>query len=176
MARNWFKDGQLDTAALDELEANLKAVTDKTGGLLDISLGKGLVWAFRCGHSKLLYPSDYAKEWGRLYGIGLGPDVCSEALDSEYMQDLPSMGDQVRRITQIMHPMHVTRAQMDLVSVTPQEWEQRTTVLDQEDADYQERVPILLTKQLQKSPAMKALYAQWETRNGPLNLQTRKGA
>lgn len=168
MARNWFKDGQLDTAALDELEANLKTVTDRTGGIIDQMSGKGLVPAFRCGHSRLLYEADYLKEWGKLYGVGLGPDPVSEALDSDYDTPPPVMGNTVRRITQIMHGLCSTRAQMDFVMVTPGEWEARTTVLASEDPDYDRRCRIILPKQLAKSAGLKALYAEWERRNGSI--------
>lgn len=159
-------DGSLNVALLDELEASLKAVTDNTGRLMDRAAGKGMLPAFRCGHSGLLYPPDYAKEWGRLYGIGLGPDVCSEALDSDYDTAPPEVDSSIKRITQIMHGMRVTKAQMDLVSVTPEEYSARTTVLDQEDPDYDKRAPILLEKQLKKSGTLQALYAEWERRNG----------
>ena len=166
MARNWFKDGQIDTALLDELEAAVKAVTDKTGGIMDQVTGKNLVPAFQCGHSQLLYPPDYAKEWGRLYGIGLGPDVCSEALDSDYHTAPPVIDNNIRRITDVMHGLVVTKAQMDFVMVTPEALAAAPTVLALGDEHYEERAPILLQKQLAKSQPLKALFAEWERRNG----------
>lgn len=170
----WMKDGQLNEAALQTLEDNLLTVTDKIGGLVDLVMGKNLVPAFRCGHSRLLYPADYLKAWGKRYGIGLGPSPVSEALDSDYDSAPPVVDRYTSRITQIMHGLGVTNAQMDFVMVQPTEWEARTTVIAADDPLYDSRVSIILPKQIAKSPAIKALYAEWERRNGPVTNQLRR--
>lgn len=161
---------------MEELESELKTVTDKIGGLIDRINGEGLVPAFRCGHSQLLYPGNYLKEWGKLYGIGQGPLPVSEALDSDYDTAPAKLDSSVKSITQIMHGLSVTGAQMDFLLVTQEEFDARPTVLATEDPDYEARCEIILPKQLAKSGTLKALYAQWEQRNGSIKqLLARRG-
>lgn len=148
MARQWMKDGVIDTAALDEIEAMLLSVTDKTGALMDRVTGKGMVPAFQCGHSGLLLPGDYVKEWGRKYGIGLGPHPVSEVLDTDYSIPPAPITPDLRRIEQIMHPFGVSFAQVDLMLVTPNDLEVKAAILDQDDRGMYERVKILREKQL----------------------------
>lgn len=149
MARNWFTaDGKIDTVALDEIEAMLKAVTDKTGSLMDRVAGKGMIPAFQCGHSGLLLPGDYVKEWGRKYGIGLGPHPVSEVLDSDYDVPPAPITPDIRRLEQIMHPVGVSFAQVDLMLVTPEEMTARAAIVDRDDPGMYERVKIIREKQL----------------------------
>lgn len=149
MARNWYgTDGKIDTAALDEIEAMLQAVTDRTGSLMDRISGKGMIPAFQCGHSSLLLPGDYVKEWGRKYGIGLGPHPVSEVLDTDYSVPPPPITPDIRRIEQIMHPIEVSFAQVDLMLVSPDEFAAKAAILDLEDPDMLERVKIIREKQL----------------------------
>jgi len=148
MARNWFKDGQIDTAQLDQIEAMLLAVTNNTGKLMDIVSGKGMVPAFQCGHSGLLLPGDYVKEWGRLYGIGLGPHPVSEVLDTDYSIPPAPITPDIRRIEQIMHPVGVCFAQVDLMLVTPEELVTKAAITDLEDRGMHERIKIIHEKQM----------------------------
>lgn len=158
---------------LEEIESQLRTVTDQVGRLMDQVSGKGLVPAFRCGHSQLLYPGDYLKQWGKLYGIGLGPTPVSEALDSDYDTELPAVDRSTKRLTQIMHGLTVCKSQMDFVLVRPEELEYSGTVLALGDEDYDQRAPILLERQLKRSQALKVLYAEFEKRNGPVTVQRR---
>lgn len=161
MGRDWFKDGQLDTRALDDLEASIREVTDKTGGLMDLVLQKNFEPGFICGHSRLFFPPDYLKEWGKLYGIGLGPDPVSEALDSDYDTAPPEITPRTRSIDQIMHPLMVTRAQVDFVLLPPGSGIARA-VLAEEDTALEKRVAIIRPKQLaNKRGQLRVMQAAW---------------
>lgn len=100
--------------------------------------------AFRCSRTGLLYPSDYVEEWGRKYGIGLGPVPISEALVNDYHRDIA--GD--------MHGLSVARAQIDMVEVTEEEFIQNQAILDIDDPKYKARSDIMRSKQLLKSSKM----------------------
>lgn len=137
---------------LAALEADVKAVTDRMTIIDDILRQRGagvdMVLAFQCGHSRLYYPSDYVRNWGRLYGIGLGPNVVSEALDSAYDVPPPPITPAIRSMDQIMHPFQHCRAQMDTVLVERSVMEADKAVLGVNDGWYQRRAPILRAKQL----------------------------
>jgi len=149
---------------LFEAESNLLAVTDKVGGLMDLVLQKGFVPAFRCNHSGLLLPGDYVKQWGRKYGIGLGPSPVSEVLDTDYETDAPDITPQIRSIEQIMHPVGPCFSQVDLVMVAPGEMQASAAILDNEDQGMFKRVAIVRPRQLENPRGrLRALQAKWET-------------
>lgn len=100
-----------DQARLAAIEANLQSVTDNTAKLDKLIKGGELMY-FQCLHSGKFYPPDYVKQWGRLYGIGLGRDVVSECLDTAY--DVEPSLYKIRSVSQIMHPCFVSRAPMDV--------------------------------------------------------------
>lgn len=134
---------------IEQLESELLTVTDKIGGLMDIINGKGLVPAFRCGHSGLLFDGDYLKEWGRKYGVGLGPTPVSEVLDSRYDCAPPKLTAQIRSLDQIMHPLGHTFAQVDMLLVRPEELTgDKAAVTMASDPYVQRRARIVLAKQL----------------------------
>lgn len=135
---------------LEALEENLKSVTDNYGKLMDLVLQKGFKPAFRCTHSGLLLPGDYVKEWGRKYGIGLGPQPVSEVLDSDYDTAPPSLTNDVESIEQIMHPVGPSFAQVDFLMVAPSELTtDHLAVLDLEDRKMRKRSNIIMKRQLQ---------------------------
>lgn len=105
---------------------------------------------FRCSHSGLLYPADYVKEWGRKYGIGLGPVPISEALDSQYHIDPPK---NFRHVHDNTHPVGVCRAQMDYIEVDNPKPEQ-IAIIDADDPGMVERMKIIREKQ-KKNPKSK---------------------
>lgn len=104
--------------------------------------------AFRCAWTGLYYPADYFKEWGRLYGIGLGPTPVSEALNSR--TDLPCCIPEGNTMDSAMHPVEVVASQMDLVEVTEDEYNSNRAVLASEDPRLEKRAKILRAKQLEK--------------------------
>jgi len=133
---------------LDQIEEELRAVTDQVGRIMDRIQQKGYVPAFRCGHSGLLLPSNYVKDWGRDgIGIGLGPDPVSEVFDSLYDVE-PSLVN-IRSLDDIMHPLQVTRAQVDLVMVAPEDLQERSAVLARDDRHCVRRAGIVRARQLQ---------------------------
>ena len=135
---------------LEEVEFNLAAVTTKLTVIDKIisasKLGVDMVMVFRCNHSGLYYPSDYVREWGRLYGIGLGPDPVSEALNTEYEVDPPAITPDIRRVEQIMHPVGHCRVQVDMHLVAA---DLATFAIPvHEDQFMEKRAEIIRTKQL----------------------------
>lgn len=135
-----------------ELIANVKAVTDRMAVvdriIKDNRLGVETVMVFRCGESGLLYPGDYIRQWGRLYGIGLGPHPVSESLQSEYEVDPPRITPSIESIEQIMHPLRVSGVQMDLDLVSKEEALLAVPVIAIEDRNMKLRARILYAKQL----------------------------
>ena len=134
---------------LKELESQLRAATDKIGRLMDRILQKGFVPAFRCNHSGLLLPGNYVKDWGREgIGIGLGPDPVSEVLDTDYDTAPAPISPEIRRVEQVMHPVGVCRAQVDLIMVHPEEFEASKAILDREDRLMERRCSIVRARQM----------------------------
>jgi len=164
MKTQWvLPDGSVNTSALDDLEAALKATTDQTGGFMDIVLQKGFFPAFVCNHSGLLLPGDYVKEWGRSYGHGMGRDVSSEVLDSDYYAELQNPEARgVRSANQIAFPVGPSFAQVDRVMVSPAQFEQSKAIIDLQDEGYFERMKIILPKQLNNSPRLRMIHARFE--------------
>ena len=139
----------MDERKIAELEAQLRAVTDSVGRLMDMVQQKGYVPAFVCNHSGLLLPGNYVKDWGRDgIGIGLGPDPVSEVLDTDYDTAPAPITPEIRRVEQVMHPVGVCRAQVDLVMVAPEEFEARKAILERQDRLMERRCSIVRQKQL----------------------------
>lgn len=163
MINKWLnQDGTINTAALDEIEAALKATTDATGGLMDTVQQKGFVPAFVCNHSGLYLPGDYVKEWGRAYGIGLGPDPVSEVLDSDYDTAPPAITPDIRRIEQIMHPVGPSMSQVDRVMVHPSVFKSTAAIMARDDREMQKRAGIVRERQLiNKRGRLRTMQAAW---------------
>lgn len=154
---------------LAALEGNFRAVTDQVGRLMDIVLQKGFEPAFRCAHSGLLLPGNFVKDWGREFGVGYGPSPVSEILDTDYSVPPPAITPDIRRIEQIMHPVRVCGAQVDLVMVSPEEFEAKAAILDSRDPGMERRASIVRAKQMQNPQSrLPNVYAAWE--------RARKGA
>lgn len=110
--------------------------------------GRLTVLGFRCNHSGLYFPADYVKNWGRGYGSGLGPSPVSETLDSDYETAPPALTGDIRNIEQIMHPLVVTKAQIDLMDVDEQDFKNSQLVLAVNDPYLEKRARIIRPKQL----------------------------
>lgn len=110
--------------------------------------------AFRCARTNLLYPEDFVEEWGRKYGIGLGPVPISEALVNDYHRKVVEDGEEP------MHPLSVCRAQVDLVDVTPEEFEERKAILSIDDPKLNTRSAIMRGRQILKSAKLKQLLPE----------------
>jgi len=150
-----------------QLIENVRSLTDRMTLVDQVlksnKLGKDVVLAFRCGESGLLYPADYVKQWGRLYGIGLGPHPVSESLQSDYYTDPPPITNETRSFDQIMHPLYVSCAQMDSLLVPLQEFEESKAILDLDDRHYYRRAPVLREKQLANSQGkLRNMAVAWE--------------
>ena len=164
MKNNWLNgDGTINLAALQEIEEALKATTDQTGGLMDIVLQKNFVPAFVCNHSGLLLPGDYVKEWGRKYGIGMGPDVSSEVLDTDYYTAPPDITPQIKSIEQIMHPVGPCFSQVDRVMVAPTQFSLDKAIIERDDTDMHVRAKIVRARQMVNPLGrLRVMQAAWE--------------
>lgn len=119
------------------------------------------VKAFRCSHSGKYYPHDYAKEWGRKYGIGLGPVPVSECLDTIEGQPIVESSDDEATL---MRPVGVTCAQVDFVEVEESEYEANRLILAIEDPRMITRSEILRRNQRKKSASMEQRFKLLEER------------
>jgi len=152
---------------IEQLIQNVRSISDRMD-LVDTvlknnKLGRDTVLAFRCGESGLLYPADYVKEWGRLYGIGLGPHPVSESLQSDYYTDPPPITNDTRSFDQIMHPLYVSCAQMDSILVPAEEFEADKAILDLDDKGYFRRAPVLRAKQIANAKGkLRNMAVAWE--------------
>lgn len=151
-----------------ELLENVKTFTDHKKYVDAIfksaRLGKDMVVAFQCGHSGMLYPADYLKEWGKKYGIGLGPEPVSECLDSEYDSAPALMTSEIKSFEQIAHGVVVTKAQLDHVLVSVDAFDSLQLITALADPFGEKRMKIVRVNQLKnpksRLPEMALLYNQ----------------
>lgn len=169
----WLDDkGKLNIEALDQLAADLKAVTDSTASLdqvvKDAKLGRPTVVAFRCSHTGMFFPSDYVKQWGSKYGIGLGSSPISESLNSQYDVAPPSMQGRTKSNKfQMMHPLESSKAQIDYVIIPEDEYKANSLIIANEDEDMSARVQVLYDKQMvHPRSQLRLLMAQYNLTTG----------
>lgn len=110
--------------------------------------------AFRCSRTGVLFPEDYVEEWGRKYGIGLGPTPISEALVNDYHRPVCGDGESA------MHALSNCRSQVDLVEVTEEEFEAGKAILEIDDVGMRKRGPFMRDKQLMKSIALRNKFPE----------------
>lgn len=111
---------------------------------------------FRCARTGVMYPEDYVEEWGRKYGIGLGPTPISEALINQYHIDVAESKNSRRS----MHPVGVCRAQLDHVTVPQSEFDAHKAILAVDDPDMNTRGTLMREKQLRKSNKMRMMFQE----------------
>lgn len=135
-----------------ELLLNVKSLTDHMTMVDEVfksaKLGREMVLAFQCGHSGMYFPGDYVRQWGREYGIGLGPHPVSETLDTDYYTPPARITPDVRSIEQIMHPVGVTCAQVDYTLVAKDAYDLNLLIPANNDPYMVERAKIIRAKQL----------------------------
>jgi hypothetical protein len=141
----------MDERAEQTLLANVKAITDRLD-LVDkvfkaARIGVDMVLVFQCNESGLYYPGDFVRGWGLDWGLLLGPDVCSESLQSQYDVAPPLPDRTTLHMDQIMHPLRVSRAQVDAHLVERSIAEANMAVPAKGDEEMRQRAPILLLKQ-----------------------------
>jgi len=150
------------------LLANVKSFTDHMK-LVDevfrqLKVGRNMTLGFQCGHSGLWFPGNYLKEWGRLYGIGLGPTPVSEVLDTDYFTAPPEITSAIRSFDQIMHPVGNCMSQVDAMLVDVEVLQTDAAILAAEDPYMEERARIIRAKQrlnpLSRLPILEARWAQ----------------
>ena len=140
------------TSRLDLLDKTLKGA----------GIGVPMTLAFQCGHSGLYFPPDYLREYGRKYGVGLGPTIgMSEILNSDYSADLPPITPDIEDIGQIMHPLYHVGVPVHLVSIPQTQYDANKPILMSDDPMMRKRGPVLYQKQLGKSPKIQMARAAW---------------
>jgi len=157
-----------------KLLADVKSVTDHMRMVDAVfkaaKLGKKMELVFQCAHSGLYFDGSYAREWGRTYGIGLGPDVCSEVLDSDYDTPLPPLNSAIKRVEQVAFGVLVSKAQMDahLADVDLITEANQWAVTADEDPDLDQRMAIVRPRQLRnpRGGALLAINTEWARQKG----------
>jgi hypothetical protein len=105
----------------------------------------------------MYYPDDYVEQWGRKYGIGLGPKPVSEALVSSYHFPIAIPEGAAERA---MHPLEVCQSQMDYVDKIPAAditAGKDQTILACNDPDMRLRADLMRDKQLEKSQRLSSI-------------------
>ena len=111
---------------------------------------------FRCSRTGMLYPADYIEQFGRRYGIGLGPVPVSEALINVYESKIGESEDPMKS----MFPVAVCRAQMDLVDLDDNDpdLKSREAVIALDDIHMEKRAEIMRGRQRVHSSEMSRIY------------------
>jgi hypothetical protein len=112
------------------------------------------VLAFRCARTGMLFPPDYVENWGKRYGIGLGPVPVSECLTNRY--DLPIA--EAKDGKQTMHPVGVCRSQVDCVDVPEEDYEAHKAVLAVDDPDMDARAQIMRDRQFAHDQKIRSMF------------------
>lgn len=135
-----------------QLLENVKSLTDHMTMVDKVfsaaRIGVDMVLAFQCGHSGLYLPADYVKQWGRDYGIGLGPHPVSEVLDSDYYTAPPAITPDIESWDQIMHPVGNSMAQVDYMLVERSAMEANVAILVKDDPKMKKRVAVVRENQM----------------------------
>lgn len=136
----------------EALLANVKSLTDHKTMVDEVfkqmRVGRNMILVFQCGHSGLYLPGDYVKNWGRAYGVGLGPNPVSEVLDTDYHTDPPAITPEIQSIEQIMHPIGNSLAQVDYMLVEETAAADSMAVLAAADPYMRRRAAIVRGKQM----------------------------
>lgn len=117
-------------------------------------VSKGKIKAFRCARTGVMFPADFVENWGRKYGLGLGPVPVSEALVNHYHEPIVSGNNEA------MHPVGVCRAQVDLIEVDEEEFNRNAAILQTDDESYALRGRLMRDKQLQKSHQLRSMFPE----------------
>jgi len=153
--------------AEEALLANVKSITDRLDMVDEVfkqlRVGRKMTLVFQCGHSGLYLPGDYVKNWGRDYGIGLGPHPVSEVLDTDYHTDPPAITSETQSIEQIMHPVGNSFAQVDHMLVDEDVAAANMAVLAVADPYMRKRAAIVRGKQLQNPKSkLRNMAVAWD--------------
>jgi len=89
--------------------------------------------AYQCSSTGLLFPGDYIEEWGRKYGIGLGPVPVSEAWETMYDSPVAMPNRDTRSLHDCGHPIRSCCAPVFPVQVTAEQFEKEKAICASED-------------------------------------------
>jgi hypothetical protein len=119
-----------------------------------------MVRAVRCNSCGLVYPEDYFQEWGRKYGIGLGPAPVCEGLQSDYGTKPKPPNQDFDTVDQVMHPVHVCKGTLSVVDIPSTEAKDNRAILAIGDRSMSKRIAIIREKQA-GSPLIKLLKSNF---------------
>jgi hypothetical protein len=109
------------------------------------------VKAYRCSHSGLYFPEEYVKQWGRVYGKGLGKHPVSTVYDSK---DIRPFVDPLKHPSNLrLKPVGVTRAQLDFVMVDEAEFNANRAIIPDTPENKLAIAKIMADKQMKKHRA-----------------------
>jgi hypothetical protein len=100
------------------------------------------VKGFQCLRTGLFFPEDYVENWGKKYGLGLGPVPISEALINDYTRDPVKKADGSQ-----IYPVANCRAQIVPVEVEEAAFEAKKAIIHEDDKGYALRMPIMEARQ-----------------------------
>jgi hypothetical protein len=122
----------------------------------------GTIRVARCDRCGLCFPVDYYEQWGRKYGIGLGPVPKCEGLASNYAQKPLPDGFIPRSVEDVMHPLHTCGGSVTLTDVSEQEALDNVPILAIDDPGMRKRAQVMREHQAKKSKLMAAVKAQFK--------------
>lgn len=99
--------------------------------------------AYMCTSTGLYYPEDYIEQWGRKYGIGLGPHPVSEAWESDYEIPACSPDRNTRRLEDCGHGVRACCAPVVLVDVSQADYYANKAICHRDDPNGEARWDIV---------------------------------
>lgn len=101
--------------------------------------------AFKCQRTGKLFPGDYVENWGRKYGIGLGPKPVSECLLNQYDGNRPVKG---ANGSQAMFPVGNSFAGIQEVEVSEADMKKNSAILAIDDPQMSSRAQVMIERQI----------------------------
>ncbi len=99
--------------------------------------------AYECSSTGLLFPGDYIEEWGRKYGIGLGPMPVSECWESNYELAPATPDRNTRSLDDCGHGVRSCMAPVFPVEVSGEVFAKNKAILSSEDPSGAKRWEII---------------------------------
>jgi len=120
--------------------------------------------AYQCSSTELYYPADYIEQWGRKYGVGLGPVPVSEAWESMYEMPVSPAPRDIQSADQIGHGIRVCGAPVFPVEITEDQYAKGKAVLQEEDPNGRKRWAVVRAIQ-DKNPRSRRAFSMTRIAN-----------
>jgi len=98
--------------------------------------------ALRCSRTGILFPDDYVENWGKKYGIGLGPVPVSEALVNLYDGHEASGQGEKKSF-----PVGVCRAPLSFITVSEATFKENAAIIASDDINMNARAEVMRSRQ-----------------------------